>query len=98
MSSRLAFAPERVNSCFATRRMRSRLRCASARGFLLESSKVLLAIKKSSHLLQPETLSGTLGGYSENTSACSKLETARQYRPTRVSERSRRRNDHADFC
>src|SRR2546430_3472841 len=26
-------APERVNSCFATSRMCSRLRCASARGF-----------------------------------------------------------------
>ena len=33
MSSRLAFAPKRVNASFATSRMRSRLRWASARGF-----------------------------------------------------------------
>src|ERR1700684_4592971 len=33
MSSRLAFAPERVNASFATSKMRSRFRCASVRGF-----------------------------------------------------------------
>ena len=34
MSSRLAFAPERVNSRLATSKIRSRFRCASARRFL----------------------------------------------------------------
>src|SRR4029077_20105002 len=33
MSSRLAFAPCRANASFATSRIRSRFRCASARGF-----------------------------------------------------------------
>src|SRR5437762_6006879 len=47
MSSRLVSAPERVNSCFATSRMCSRLRCASARGFRLTDGERLLAISKS---------------------------------------------------
>jgi hypothetical protein len=54
MSSRLAFAPDRVNSCFATSRMRSRFRCASARGFLSVNSRVFVGIKK---FLQPEAAS-----------------------------------------
>jgi hypothetical protein len=33
MSSRLAFAPDRVNASLAASKMRSRFRCASARGF-----------------------------------------------------------------
>src|SRR5436853_2956777 len=60
MSSRLVCAPERVSSCFATSRMCSRLRCASARGFRLTDGERLLAISKSQKNLYPETLSGNL--------------------------------------
>src|SRR6266566_4152443 len=57
MSSRLVSAPERVNSCFATSRMCSRLRCASARGFRLTDGERLLAISKSQKkLLSGDTL------------------------------------------
>jgi len=46
ISSRLAFAPKRVNSSFATSRIRSRFRCASARGCLSVDSRAFVAIKK----------------------------------------------------
>ena len=44
MSSRLAFAPDRVNASLDTSRMRSRFRCASLRGFRPLGFERLLAI------------------------------------------------------
>src|SRR5260370_30137923 len=52
MSSRLASAPERVNSSFATSRMRSRFRCASARGLRLSDGERFLVIFKISWSFQ----------------------------------------------
>src|SRR5216683_5298881 len=46
MSSRLAFAPDRVNASFATSRMRSRFRCASVRGFRGAILRLLVGIPK----------------------------------------------------
>src|SRR5579862_3814547 len=45
MSSRLVFAPERVNACLATSRMRSRFRWASVRGFRRADSEGFFGIK-----------------------------------------------------
>src|SRR6266851_3504478 len=46
MSSRLAFAPDRVKASLATSKMRSRLRCASVRGFRPADCEGCLAILK----------------------------------------------------
>src|SRR5580700_486074 len=46
MSSRLAFAPDRVNASLATSKMRSRFRCASARGFRLGGCDRFVAYQK----------------------------------------------------
>src|SRR5271155_2894603 len=51
MSSRLAFAPERVKAFLATSKMRSRLRCASARGFRLGACERFVGISKNSKKL-----------------------------------------------
>src|SRR6266481_6072048 len=58
MSSRLAFAPDRVNASLATSRMRSRLRCASVRGLRRTGCERFLAIRQK--YLQPEKVSGYL--------------------------------------
>src|SRR5271163_3152084 len=50
-SSRLMFAPDRVKESFAISRMRSRLRCASARGLRGTALENFEAIR---NLLQPE--------------------------------------------
>src|ERR1700732_4573979 len=46
MSSILAFAPDRVNASLATSKMRSRFRCASARGFRLGGCDHFVGISK----------------------------------------------------
>src|SRR5580704_9788610 len=58
MSSRLAFAPDRVNASFAISRMRSRFNCASVRGLRGAAFRFLVGIKKK---LQPEIVSGLAG-------------------------------------
>src|SRR5690242_12548864 len=70
MSSRLALAPRRVNASFATPRMRSRLRCASVRGFRSAGFELFLAIQK---YLQPEIVSGYLISNSETLSVLLEL-------------------------
>src|ERR1035438_7336067 len=57
MSSKLVFAPDLVNASLATSRIRSRLRCASVRGFRSTDCERFLGIQKH---LQPETVSGNL--------------------------------------
>ena len=46
MSSKLVSAPDLVKACFATSRMRSRFRCASARGLRGAGLERLVDIKK----------------------------------------------------
>src|SRR5580704_13743976 len=62
MSSRLVFAPERVNASFATPRMRSRFRCASilnlGRG--LRTEACLRFVGMPQKILQPEIASVNL--------------------------------------
>src|ERR1700752_1296297 len=51
MSSKLAFAPDRVNASLATSKMRSRFRCASARGFRWAGCDRFVGISKKSKTL-----------------------------------------------
>src|ERR1700681_2225153 len=51
MSSRLAFAPDRVNASLATSKMRSRFRSASARGFRWTGCDRFVGISKKSKTL-----------------------------------------------
>src|SRR5580698_4818278 len=62
MSSRLVFAPERVNASFATPRMRSRFRCASILNFGrgLRTEACLRFVGMLQKILQPETASVNL--------------------------------------
>src|ERR1700733_9455736 len=54
----LVSAPHFVNACLATSRIRSRFRCASARGLRLADLGRFMGILKKN--LQPETVSGNL--------------------------------------
>src|SRR5580704_1411142 len=61
MSSKLVFAPERANASLATSNIRSRLRCASARGLRSACFERFVGISENpKKILQPETISGYL--------------------------------------